>query len=324
MSSSVLRRIAEGQQYETLANGLLAAIGNTPLIDLSGLSELPENVRLFAKLEGCNPGASIKDRPVSRILIKGIADGQIKPGRRVLDSSSGNAGISYAMLGAALGLEVTIVVPGNASRERLDRIAAHGAELFTTDPMKGYDFALDEARRLANQYPERYWYADQYSNDNNWLAHYHGTGVEILDQLQEYDQLLPDAFVAGVGTGGTVTGTGRRLKEANPELFIAAVSPERFPGLEGLKPLDQEDDIVPAILDKTLIDEFIPVSLEQALVCAKQLTRMGLFVGPSSGAYLHVAKIIAARRKYRSVVTILSDSGERYGSTGMWQRKTAS
>lgn len=302
----------------TGAEGLVQSIGNTPLLELDLVAELAPGVRLFAKLEALNPGGSIKDRPVARMLTRALQEGKFERGRRLLDSSSGNAGISYAMLGAALGIPVSIVLPGNASRERLDRIAAHGAELILTDPIKGYDFALLEAHRLANEFPDRYWYCDQYSNDDNWRAHYEGTGREILAQLKTATGLLPDAFVAGVGTGGSITGVGRRLREANPEVHIVAVIPERFPGIEGLKPLGEPDDIVPAILDESLIDQRIPITIEQAIAVCRRLTQRGLFVGPSSGAYVYGALQIAATGKYRTIVTLLNDTGERYGSTGMW------
>ncbi|MEE9157162.1 MAG: PLP-dependent cysteine synthase family protein [Gammaproteobacteria bacterium] len=302
----------------TGAEGLVQSIGNTPLLELDLVAELAPGARLFAKLEALNPGGSIKDRPVARMLTRALQEGKFERGRRLLDSSSGNAGISYAMLGAALGIPVSIVLPGNASRERLDRIAAHGAELILTDPIKGYDFALLEAHRLANEFPDRYWYCDQYSNDDNWRAHYEGTGREILAQLKTETGSLPDAFVAGVGTGGSITGVGRRLREANSEVHIAAVIPERFPGIEGLKPLGEPDDIVPAILDESLIDQRIPITIEQAIAVCRRLTQRGLFVGPSSGAYVYGALQIAATGKYRTIVTLLNDTGERYGSTGMW------
>ncbi|MFH0343946.1 MAG: PLP-dependent cysteine synthase family protein [Chromatiales bacterium] len=300
--------------------GLLAAIGHTPLIELDLAPDRPRAVRIFAKLEAVNPGGSIKDRPVARMLGEASRAGRFTGGRRLLDSSSGNAGISYAMLGAALGIPVTIVVPGNASHERLDRIVAHGAELILTDPIKGYDFALEEAHRLAAEHPQRYWYCDQYNNPGNWRAHYDGTGAEILDQLIVQAQAVPDALVAGVGTGGTLTGAGKRLREANPNLHILAVIPERFPGIEGLKPLGEPDDIVPKILDEALIDERVRVSSEQAATMCVRLARLGLYVGPSSGAFVHGALALASSRRYRTIVTVLSDTGERYGSTGMWRR----
>lgn len=309
--------------FRQTSNGLLEAIGNTPLVEIGVAGTVTARTRVFAKLESLNPGGSIKDRPVARMLTRAIAAGRFDGGRRLLDSSSGNAGVSYAMLGAALKIPVTVVVPGNASRERLERISAHGAELIVTDPLQGYDFAVRETRRLALEQPQRYWHCDQYGNADNWLAHYEGTAEEILSQLAAYTGTAPDAFVAGVGTGGTLTGIARRLREVRPDIHVAAVIPETFPGIEGLKPLGSADDIVPAILDASLIDERIPVSLDEALACCRLLVRQGLFVGPSSGAYVHGALKLVASGKYRSIVTILSDTGERYVSTGMWDKPTA-
>ncbi|MBI1904653.1 MAG: cysteine synthase family protein [Rhodocyclales bacterium] len=301
---------------------LIAAIGNTPLVELALIREVAPRARLFAKLESVNPGGSIKDRAVARMLRDALVRG-VLGGRRLLDSSSGNAGISYAMLGAALGVPVTLVVPGNASAERLDRIRAHGAELIITDPLEGYDFALREAARLARDHPERYWYCDQYSNPGNWRAHYDGTGAELLSQLAPLLGGAPDAFVAGVGTGGTITGVGRRLKEARRDVRVVAAIPDTFPGIEGLKPLGAPGDIVPAILDETVIDERVAVSMDDALAMCRRLAREGLFVGPSAGAFVHVACQIALRHGCASVATVLPDTGERYISTGMWQVRQA-
>jgi cysteine synthase B len=316
MSSSAPRPVPES----ATAAGILAGIGNTPMVELPWVQEFAPRARLFAKLESVNPGGSIKDRPVARMLTQALAAGRLAHGRRLLDSSSGNAGISYAMLGAALGVPVTLVVPANASQERLDRIAAHGAELILTDPIEGYDFAIREARRLTDTYPDRYWYCNQYANDANWRAHFDSTGGEILAQLREQSGTLPDAFVGGVGTGGTLTGVGWRLREANPDIHIAAVIPETFPGIEGLKPLGHPGDIVPAILDEVLIDQRIPVTLDEALAMCRRLASLGLFVGPSSGAYVHAALTLADSGRFRTLVTLLNDTGERYGSTGMWNR----
>ncbi|MBI2297017.1 MAG: PLP-dependent cysteine synthase family protein [Betaproteobacteria bacterium] len=304
------------------AERLLAAIGHTPLVEIPLVAEVNPGARLFAKLEAANPGGSIKDRPVARMLTRARAAGRFANGRRLLDSSSGNAGISYAMLGAALGVPVTLVVPGNASRERLDRIRAHGAELVITDPIEGYDFALREAHRLADEHPERYWYCDQYSNPDNWRAHYEDTAAEILEQVAAAVGQIPDAFVGGVGTGGTLTGVARRLREARTEVHVLAAIPETFPGIEGLKPLGQPGDIVPALLDESLIDERLPVTLDQAVAMCRRLTGLGLFVGPSSGAFVHAALTLARRRKHRTIVTMLNDTGERYVSTGMWEPAT--
>ncbi|RJG06653.1 cysteine synthase family protein [Noviherbaspirillum cavernae] len=301
--------------------GTLAAIGHTPLVEIGLMHEVAPDVRLFAKLESMNPGGSIKDRPVRRMLTRAVAAGRFDGGRRLLDSSSGNAAISYAMLGAALGIPVTIVVPGNASEERLQRIRAHGAELIITDPLEGYDFAIRETRRLANEQPERYWYCDQYSNPDNWRAHYEETAAEILEQVARLADAPPDALVAGVGTGGTLTGVARRLREVQPDLHVLAAIPETFPGIEGLKPLGQPGDIVPAQLDQSLIDERIAITLDEAIAMSRRLALQGLFVGPSSGAFVHAALKLAAssRGRYRTIVTVLSDTGERYVSTDMWK-----
>jgi cysteine synthase B len=296
--------------------GLLDAIGNTPLVEIREGVVPP--VRLFAKLESVNPGGSIKDRPVARMLRRAVADGQFMGRRRLLDSSSGNAGIAYAMIGRALNVPVTLVVPANASKERLNRIRAHGAELVLTDPIEGYDFAIETARKLAAEEPDKYFYCDQYGNEDNWKAHYEGTGAEILEQVEAQSGGPPDCFVAGVGTGGTITGVTRRLKEANPALHVAAVIPELFPGIEGLKPLGHEGDIVPAILDEGLIDERIPITLEDAVATCRDLSATGAFVGPSSGAYVWAARQVAASGRFQRIVTILCDTGERYVSTGMW------
>ncbi len=320
MSTSAPRRSADAPLGDLPTAGLLEGIGHTPLVELRFAGELPRRVRLFAKYEACNPGGSIKDRPVARMLTEALAAGRFGAGRRLLDSSSGNAGISYAMLGAALGVPVTIVVPGNASAERLQRIRAYGAELILTDPIEGYDFALREAQRLAGEHPQRYWHCDQYGNPDNWRAHYFGTGSEILDQMTALTGGAPEVLVAGVGTGGTITGAGRRLREANPRLRVCAAIPERFPGIEGLKPLGAEGDIVPAILDAALIDERLEVSSEDAARRCAQLAAQGLFVGPSSGAFVHVALQQARAGRGELIVTLLSDTGERYGSTGMWDQ----
>lgn len=300
------------------ASPLFAAIGHVPLLELQVTRTLAPGCRIFATLEGANPGGSIKDRPVARMLLQGLRAGQLEGGRRLLDSSSGNAGISYAMLGAALGVPVTLVVPGNASRERLDRIRACGAELILTDPIEGYDFAVREARRLAREHPDRYWYCDQYSNPENWRAHYETTGAELLGGIVARTGELPAAFIAGIGTGGTLTGVGRRLKESNPRAIVAAVIPDVFPGIEGLKPLGQEGDLIPAILDASLIDRRLPVRMEDAIPMCRLLATEGLFVGPSAGALVHAACRLALDEQLGCVATVLPDTGERYVSTGLW------
>ncbi|MEE8525215.1 MAG: pyridoxal-phosphate dependent enzyme, partial [Thermoanaerobaculia bacterium] len=183
--------------------------------------------------------------------------------------------------------------------------------------------AVLTARRLGEEQPERYWYCDQYSNDDNWRAHYDTTGHEILTQFHEATGGVPEAFVAGVGTGGTLTGVGRRLRRRNPSVHIAIVVPEIFPGIEGLKPLGHPGDLVPAILDESLIDQRIEVTIDEAVAMSRRLASQGLFVGPSSGAYAAVALQVALQGRFKTVVTVLSDTGERYGSTGMWETATA-
>lgn len=299
-------------------SSLLSGVGNVPLVEIVAVREFAPACRLFATLEGGNPGGSIKDRPVVRMLMKALQTGRLDGGRRLLDSSSGNAGISYALFGAALGVPVTLVVPGNASRERLDRIRASGAELILTDPLEGYDFAVNEARRLARDHPDRYWYSDQYSNPENWRAHYDTTGLELLRGISANTGRPPDAFVAGIGTGGTLTGVGRRLKEARPDTLVVAAIPDEFPGIEGLKPLGHPGDLVPAILDERLIDRRLQVRMEDAIPMCHRLARTGLFVGPSSGALVHVACRVAAETGLRTIATVLPDTGERYVSTGLW------
>ncbi len=291
----------------------LALIGNTALFRVDAIEEFP-GFEVFAKAEWTNPGGSLKDRPVRRILLEAIADGRLGGGRAILDSSSGNAGIAYAMLGSLLGHHVRLVVPGNASRERLQRIRAHGADIVLTDPLEGYDEALRTCHRMFEENPEAYFFADQYANDNNWRAHYEETAQEILEQCE--GRLTH--FVAGVGTGGSITGIGRRLKEHDSTIKVVCVLPDPFPGIEGLKPLTQPEDIRPAILDESVIDERIPVLAEEAFSWCQRLARRGVFVGQSSGAYLAGVAKLAAREKTGRCVTLFCDTGERYFSTGLW------
>ncbi len=303
------------------SHSLLDAVGDTPLVALD-LPDLPAGVTVHAKLEFTNPNGSLKDRPVARMLTRALADGHLN-GRRLLDSSSGNAGIAYASFGAALGVPVTLVVPGNASRERLDRIRTHGAELILTDPLEGYDFAIAEAQRLVREHPDRFWYCNQYENEDNWRAHFEGTGEEIVGQMLQDVGAPPDAFVGGVGTGGSLTGIGRRLRQEDLGVHIVAIIPETFPGIEGLKPLGAPGDLVPGILDESIIDERVPVRSEDALAGTRLLAELGYFAGPSSGAYIHAAASLARSGRFRRIVTLLCDTGERYMTTGMWQRQGA-
>lgn len=266
-----------------------------------------------AKAEYLNPGGSLKDRPVARILLKARERGELTDGKVILDSSSGNAGIAYAMLGGALGHAVELVIPGNASEGRLMRISAHGADVILTDPLEGYDEALREAHRRYEENRDQYFFADQYSNSDNWLAHYQTTAHEILEQAPDLTH-----FVCGIGTGGSITGIGRRLKEETPEVTVVSVRPERFPGIEGLKPLGEPEDVVPEILDETVIDESVDVTADEARRYCHRLAQAGLFVGQSSGAYLAGVEQVLERHPRAQVVTLLNDTGERYGGTGLW------
>jgi cysteine synthase B len=292
----------------------LRAVGNTPLVPVGLVrDELPQ-VEVWAKMESLNPGGSLKDRPVLRMMLGALADGRLRPGTTVLDSSSGNAGIAYAMIGRMLGLPVEIVIPDNASAERKTRLRAHGARLVFTDALQGYDEALREVRRRHEADPGRYFFCDQYGNPDNWRAHYETTAEEILAQTGGHVTHL----VVGVGTGGTLTGLGRRLKEHDPKIRLVCVIPESFPGIEGLKPLGQPEDIVPAILDETLIDERLPVSSDEAHAMCGRLARLGFFVGQSSGAYMVGVERVARREGHGRFVTLFNDLGERYFSTRLW------
>jgi len=251
----------------------LNLIGNTRLVEILCFKEEFTEVQIFAKAEFTNPGGSLKDRPVRRMLLEALIGGKIGKGQVVLDSSSGNAGIAYAMLGAMMNLPVQIVVPGNASKERKLRIQAHGAKLIQTDPLEGYDEALREGHRIADRDPDRYFHCDQYANEHNWLSHYETTAQEILAQTEGH----LTHFVAGIGTGGTITGVGRRLKKDIAGVEIVQIVPEDFPGIEGLKPLENPGDIIPKILDTSVVDHKLRVSSTDAARMCATLARYGIF-----------------------------------------------
>jgi len=292
----------------------LQIIGNTPLLHLEFYREQYPQAEIHAKIECFNPGGSIKDRPVRRMMLEAIANGDLTKDKTILDSSSGNAGIAYAMMGAILGYKVKLVVPGNASNERKVRLEAHGAEVIYTDPMLGYDEALRTVHQIYEDNPDEYFFADQYANENNWIAHYETTGEEILNQTG--GEITH--FVCGVGTGGTITGVGRRLKEYDNSIQIYCIRPERFPGVEGLKPLGQPEDIVPEILDESVIDGYVDVPIEETANQVHLLARQGLFMGQSSGALLYGTCEVADMFPDAKVVTVFPDFGERYFSMGLW------
>ena len=316
----MISTITKNEKIETIPEEFfskypaLRLIGNTDLVEIDLFANEQPRVKISAKAEWLNPGGSLKDRPVLRMLAMAMLSGELKERQIILDSSSGNAGIAYAMIGAILGIGVEIVVPGNASRERLDRIKAHGATVISTDPLEGYDEALREAHRRYEENPDKYFLIDQYSNENNWKAHYYGTAKEIIEQTK--DKITH--FVSGVGTGGSITGIGRRLKEFDPEIKIVMVNAEPFPGIEGLKPLDEPDSIIPKIFDSSLVDEKINVSAEDSKLICKKLASRGFFVGQSSGAYLYACGETAKKIGDGHIVTLLPDLGERYFSAGLW------
>lgn len=292
----------------------LKAIGNTPLVELDIPNEIADigEASIYAKFEHLNPGGSIKDRPVLRMLAEAIINGTLTPGKTILDATSGNAGIAYAMIGAILGYPVELVMPENASEERKKRLIAHGANLVFTDAQKGYDEALYEVKRRFQKNPDKYFYCDQYSNLNNPLAHYETTAVELLDQAPFITH-----FVAGVGTGGTISGIGRRLKETNPDIEIICIDFEEWPGVEGLKPLS-DGHIIPETFDKSVVDQMLTIDTLKAYKVSSAMAEKGMFAGQSSGAYLLGAIEIARSLKSGNIVTIFNDIGERYFSTSMW------
>lgn len=292
----------------------LKAIGNTPLVELDIPNDIADigEASIYAKFEHLNPGGSIKDRPVLRMIAEAIIDGTLTPGKTILDATSGNAGIAYAMIGAILGYPVELVMPENASEERKKRLIAHGANLVFTDAQKGYDEALYEVKRRFQKNPDKYFYCDQYSNLNNPLAHYETTAVELLDQAPFITH-----FVAGVGTGGTISGIGRRLKETNPDIEIICIDFEEWPGVEGLKPLS-DGHIIPETFDKSVVDQMLTIDTLKAYKVSSAMAEKGMFAGQSSGAYLLGAIEIARSLKSGNIVTIFNDIGERYFSTSMW------
>lgn len=302
--------LATVPEFATLA----AAIGRTPLVRLRRF-EPCDSVEIYAKLESRNPGGSVKDRAALRIIVDAERSGALGGGRVLLDATSGNTGIAYAMLGASRGYRVRLCVPANVTAERKRLLAAYGAELVSTDPMEGSDGAIREARRLYALDPGRYFYADQYGNDSNWRAHYDTTAPEILEQTG--GRLTH--FVAGLGTSGTFVGVGRRLRQWNRDVSLISFQPESpLHGLEGLKHMAAA--IVPSIYDETLADDDLRISTEEALALTRRLAREeGILAGPSSGAALAAARHVAASIEAGVIVTIFPDGGDRYLSEPFWE-----
>jgi cysteine synthase B len=307
------------------ATEIVDLIGYTPLIRLRRVTrDLPDSIEIYGKAEWFNPGGSVKDRPAWNIVRTAIERGELHGGKRLLDATSGNTGIAFAMIGAALDFGVTLCMPANVSTERKRILKAYGAEVIYTDPLESSDGAIRKARALYAQHPDRYYYADQYNNPANWQAHYETTGVEIWQQTEG----RITHFVAGLGTTGTFVGVGRRLREYRRDIQLIALQPDSpFHGLEGLKHL--ETAIVPGIYDPTLADANLPISTEDAYAMARRLAREeGLLVGVSAAAAvvgsLRVAEAILRDAETRGIephaviVTILCDSADKYLSERFW------
>lgn len=289
-------------------------VGRTPLVRLRRFEARP-GIELYAKLESRNPGGSVKDRAAARMLVEGLRSGALSPGKTIVDATSGNTGIAYAMLGAALGYAVELCVPANVSPERTRTLRAFGATLVLTDPMEGTDGAIKTVRRMVAEKPDHYFYPDQYSNEFNWRAHFDSTAPEILTQTEG----RVSAFVADLGTSGTFMGTSRRLKAEKPDVLVVSVQPDSpLHAIEGLKHMATA--MVPAIYDAHLADCNLTVATERAWDLTRRLAREeGLFVGVSSGAALAATLDVAATLQAGVLVTVFPDGGDRYLSDRGWQ-----
>jgi len=291
-------------------------IGNTPLLKINRITNGLKNrdVEIYAKAEWLNPGGSVKDRPALRIIEDAEKSGRLNRDKIIVDSTSGNTGIAYAFIGATKGYKVTLVMPQNVSEERKRIVRAFGAVIVFTDPLLGSDGAMIEAKRLVEEEPSKYFYADQYNNPSNWKAHYETTGVEIWEQTGgEISH-----FIACMGTSGTLMGTGRRLKEYNPDIQVISVEPSTpIHGLEGMKQMSTT--IVPGIYDEHFPDRKLMVDTEDAYAAVKRLAaEEGFFVGYSSGAALVASLKVASEIDRGLIVTIFPDRGDRYLSTSFW------
>ncbi|HEX4154874.1 MAG TPA: cysteine synthase family protein [Acidobacteriaceae bacterium] len=305
-----------------LGSSLLDRIGNTPLIRLDSLTAHLSNIQILGKAEWANPGGSVKDRAASAIVTDAIHKGQLgspnNPNKSLLDATSGNTGIAYAMLGAALHFPVTLCVPSNVSPERKKILEAYGATVLWTDPADGSDGAIRRARALIAEHPEKFFYADQYGNDNNWRAHYDSTANEIWDQTSG----RITHFVCGLGTSGTFMGATRRLRELNPNIRCISMQPDSpFNGLEGLKHMPTA--IVPPIYDPTLADRNLDMPTERAYAMCKRLARtQGLLLGVSAAAAaaasLDIAEEESRAHREAVIVTVLPDSADKYLSERFW------
>ena len=298
-------------------HSLWSAIGNTPLVELSQLHDNPR-VRIFAKLEGNNPGGSVKDRPAHFMLKKAEESGALRPGKTILEPTSGNTGIALAMIGAAKGYRVKLVMPGCVSSERRAVLEAYGAEVILSPAAETTDGAIRLAHRILGENPERYYMPNQYANENNPLAHYHTTGPEIYAQTEG----RIDVFVAGMGTSGTLMGMARFLKEKNPGIQVIGVEPTLGHAVQGLK--NMREAIVPSIYDRSRLDDVMVVDDETAFDTTRRLAvREGIFAGMSSGAAVAGALRVAERLSRGTIVTLLPDRGDRYLSTTLFRSTCA-
>src|SRR5215471_6357874 len=307
---------ADGRSEKpVLGQRTIDRIGNTPLLRLARIAADLPGVELLGKAEWLNPGGSIKDRAAANIVAQAQASGKLTSGKILLDSTSGNTGIAYAMIGAAQGFPVTLCMPENVSVERKRILQAYGANIIYTDPAEGSDGAIRVARELAAKHPDLYCYADQYSNDANWQAHYHGTANEIWQQTEG----RITHFVAMLGTSGTFVGTARRLKELNPHIRCISLQPDSpFHGIEGAKHMPTS--IVPQIYDETIADENLFIATEDAYAMTRRLAREeGVLVGISAAAAM-VGSLRVAKDAERDsvIVTICPDGADRYWSERVW------
>ena len=305
-----------GREQE--AGSLLDLIGNTPLLRLRKFERPFPSVEIYAKAEWQNPGGSVKDRPANRMVLEGLKSGALKPGKIILDATSGNTGIAYAMIGAVRGYRVRLCVPSNVTHERKRILHAYGAELVFTSPLEGSDGAIREARRLYASDPDLYFYPDQYNNDGNWRAHYDTTAREILEQTDG----RVTHFVAGLGTSGTFVGTGRRLRDEKPGVKLISFQPDSpMHGLEGLKHMASA--IVPGIYDERLADEDLRVATEDAYTYVRRLAQEeGVLGGISSGAALAACLRVAERIGSGVIVTVFPDAADKYLSERFWDAES--
>jgi cysteine synthase B len=297
-------------------DSIVEAVGNTPLVRLRSIEADNPGVKIYLKLEYMNPGGSVKDRPALNMMRDAIADGRLTKDRVLVDATSGNTGVAYSLFGACLGYKIALVMPSNVSQARKNITTAFGTELIFSDPMEGSDGAIRHVRKLVDEFPDKYFYSDQYSNPSNPGAHYLGTGREILEQVG--DEITH--FVAGLGTSGTMMGTTRRLREHKHKILCVAAEPaEALHGLEGLKHMGSS--IIPKIYDASVPDEIMPVPTESGWDMADRISRdEGLHVGHSTGANVWAATQLAKRVKEGCIVTIACDRGDRYFAPMRWEK----